>query len=231
MKKKTNIGSIVALGALLFVGGISLTSVTVTETQLNAEVREDSITPVVEKYIQMPGFFDSAKTFVLNINSPGGSVYQEEYLINMLTQSKSRIVTKVPSFAASAATSIFLAGDERLIGKDAVLMFHEVRIMVAGEVITYTDLKTLLEDGYFSNMKSQHFVNMELAQQVKDLLGRNLKAIVENIDKTHERHIKYLMERTGLDRETIEAEIVIPNVDKELNAEDALRLNIATGVL
>lgn len=231
MKKLRRIPEILAVGAFVLVGALAFTMPKTVEVQLNDEVNAKSVTKIVQSYLDMPGRGDPLKTFVLTINSPGGEVYQEEYLVNMLTHSNANIVTEVPNFAASAATSIFLAGKIRLMSEDAVLIFHEVRIFVAGHILTFTDLKNLLNDDFFSDPNSANFLDFKLAKFIKALIGKDLKDVVKSLEKTHERHIAFLMSRTGLSRDVIEKEVIIHNVDKEIHLKDALRLNIATGVL
>ena len=78
------------------------------------------ITPqyVMEKLSEIP----KDQTPVIRINSPGGSVFDGIAIYNLL---KSRgVKTIVDGVAASIASIIFLAGDEREMSEGSVLMIH-----------------------------------------------------------------------------------------------------------
>lgn len=62
---------------------------------------------------------------VVRINSGGGSVWEGVAIYNALKQHKGNVITVVDALAASAASVIALAGDERLIGTGAMFMIHE----------------------------------------------------------------------------------------------------------
>lgn len=87
----------------------------------------------------------SAKTFVrdlqaldvdtitLRINSPGGDVFDGVAIYNTLRDHDARVTVKVDGLAASIASVIMLAGDERIIGDGAQVMIHEPWTMALGE--------------------------------------------------------------------------------------------------
>lgn len=65
-----------------------------------------------------------ADTIKVRINSPGGSVFEGTAIYNALADHKAKIITQVDSLAASMATIIALAGNERRIYKNAQFMIH-----------------------------------------------------------------------------------------------------------
>jgi ATP-dependent protease ClpP protease subunit len=66
-----------------------------------------------------------AATIEVRINSPGGDVFDAVAIYNALRNHGSKIVTQVDGLAASAASLIFMAGDEREMGAGTFLMIHD----------------------------------------------------------------------------------------------------------
>lgn len=60
----------------------------------------------------------------IRINSPGGDVFQANAIYNALVRSEAHKVTVVDGIAASAASYIFQAGDERRVAQNATVMIH-----------------------------------------------------------------------------------------------------------
>lgn len=85
----------------------------------------------------------------VSINSPGGSVFDGFAMYNALKTSKAKIVTTAMGVAASAASVVFMAGDERIIPEDAYLMIHAPwggAVGGAGEMRDYADLLDKIND-------------------------------------------------------------------------------------
>lgn len=60
----------------------------------------------------------------VHISSEGGYTSEGLAIYNLLKQSKAKIVTYCDGFACSAASLIFMAGDERVMGIASALMIH-----------------------------------------------------------------------------------------------------------
>ncbi len=60
------------------------------------------------------------------INSPGGAVSEGAAIYTALCRHKAKVITHCDGFGCSAASVIFMAGEERYINKLAQLMIHEV---------------------------------------------------------------------------------------------------------
>lgn len=74
------------------------------------------------------------KDVVVNINSYGGDVFAGFEMHNMLREYKGKVTTKVTGLAASAAAFMYLAGDERQIGENGMVMFHPAATWAHGFV-------------------------------------------------------------------------------------------------
>lgn len=62
------------------------------------------------------------------ITSPGGRVDIADMYLAAISDSKAKIITRAIGECASAATTVFLAGDERLCDPGAYFMFHNVQM-------------------------------------------------------------------------------------------------------
>ena len=68
----------------------------------------------------------------VNINSPGGSMFEGIAIYNMLREYEGAVTVKVMGMAASAASIIAMAGDTVEIGRAAFLMIHNCWIVAIG---------------------------------------------------------------------------------------------------
>jgi len=72
------------------------------------------------------------KDVVVNINSPGGDVFEALAIYNLLREHEGKVTVKVLGLAASAASLIAMAGDEVQIGRAAFLMVHNSWVIAMG---------------------------------------------------------------------------------------------------
>lgn len=66
------------------------------------------------------------------INSYGGEVAEGLAIYNALKRHKAKVVTYCDGFAASIASVIFMAGDERIMSESSLLMIHNAWTMAMG---------------------------------------------------------------------------------------------------
>ena len=69
---------------------------------------------------------------VVQINSPGGDMYAGIAMYNMLKEHKGKVTVKVLGIAASAASIIAMAGDERELLTGAQIMIHNAWSIIVG---------------------------------------------------------------------------------------------------
>lgn len=67
------------------------------------------------------------KPIHIHITSAGGSCYDGWQIVSTIENSITPIYTYVEGYAMSMALPIFLAGDKRILGKYASLLYHELR--------------------------------------------------------------------------------------------------------
>ena len=68
----------------------------------------------------------------VNINSPGGDMFEGLEIYNLLREYEGRVTVKVLGLAASAASVIAMAGDDVQIGRGAFLMIHNCWVYAMG---------------------------------------------------------------------------------------------------
>ncbi len=69
---------------------------------------------------------------IVNINSPGGDMFEGLAIYNLLREYEGKVTVKVLGLAASAASIIAMAGDEVQIGRGAFLMIHNCWVYAMG---------------------------------------------------------------------------------------------------
>lgn len=81
----------------------------------------------------------------VNINSPGGDLFDGIAMYNMLREHPARVTVNVMGMAASAASVIAMAGDEINMGLGSFIMVHNSWGMVVGNRHEMTAAATLFE--------------------------------------------------------------------------------------
>lgn len=82
---------------------------------------------------------------VVNINSPGGDVFEGIAIYNRLREHPGKVQVKVMGLAASAASIIAMAGDEVQIGEASFLMIHNAWVMAVGNQFDLREVADFLE--------------------------------------------------------------------------------------
>jgi len=85
------------------------------------------------------------KDVVVNINSPGGDVFEAATIYNLLAQHKGNVTVNILGLAASAASVIAMAGDTIKISKIGFLMIHNAWSIVMGNKDDMREAADMLE--------------------------------------------------------------------------------------
>ncbi len=114
----------------------------------------------------------TAKTITVRINSPGGDVFDALAMFNALQSHKAKIITRVESLVASAASVLVLAGKEVQAYKNTMMMIHDPWGLIAGNQYDLRDFADILEK-ISSNMVDIYASNSnvgkrEIIQMMKD---------------------------------------------------------------
>lgn len=81
----------------------------------------------------------------VNINSPGGDMFEGLAIYNLLREHEGEVTVKVLGLAASAASVIAMAGDTVQIGRAAFLMIHNAWVLAIGNRHDLRDIADTME--------------------------------------------------------------------------------------
>ncbi|MGM1186214.1 head maturation protease, ClpP-related [Serratia liquefaciens] len=81
----------------------------------------------------------------VNINSPGGDMFEGLAIYNLLREYQGQVTVKVLGLAASAASIIAMAGDDIQIGRGAFLMIHNCWVVAIGNRHDFSAMVEYLE--------------------------------------------------------------------------------------
>lgn len=87
----------------------------------------------------------TAPVIRVEINSPGGNVFDGIAIYNALRTHPAKIVTRVDGIAASIASVIAQAGDHRIMVDSSQMMIHNAWGMVVGNKTDLEDMASILE--------------------------------------------------------------------------------------
>lgn len=86
------------------------------------------------------------KDVTVYINSPGGDMFEGIAILNRLREHSRKVTTKVLGLAASAASVIFLAGEDRQVATSAFLMIHNCWTCAVGNRHQFRDYADDMEE-------------------------------------------------------------------------------------
>lgn len=81
----------------------------------------------------------------VNINSPGGDMFEGLAIYNLLREHKGEVTVKVLGLAASAASVVAMAGDNIMVARASFLMIHNAWILAAGNRHDFREYADYLE--------------------------------------------------------------------------------------
>jgi ATP-dependent protease ClpP protease subunit len=112
-----------------------------------------------------------AKDVEVLINSPGGDFFEGIAIYNLLREHPHKVTVKVIGLAASAASIIAMAGDERMVAKSGFLMIHNAWAVVIGNRHDLDGAASVLEE-----------FDGAMAQLYADVSGMTKKAAAKMMD-------------------------------------------------
>lgn len=85
------------------------------------------------------------KDVTVNVNSPGGDMFEGLAIYNLLREHKGEVTVRVLGVAASAASIIAMAGDRIEIARAGFLMIHNCWVMAVGNRHDFRDVADTME--------------------------------------------------------------------------------------
>jgi len=94
----------------------------------------------------------------VEINSPGGDVWEGVAIYNALRNHPAEIVTRIDGMAASIASVIFQAGDRRIVHASSQMMIHNAWGMTVGDHQDHADMVGILrqQDNVIAGIYAAH---------------------------------------------------------------------------
>jgi ATP-dependent protease ClpP protease subunit len=87
----------------------------------------------------------TAPSIRVEINSPGGDVWDGVAIYNALRNHPAQVTTRIDGMAASIASVIFQAGDRRIVHASSQMMIHNAWGMTVGDHQDHADMVTVLQ--------------------------------------------------------------------------------------
>ena len=132
--------------------------------------------------IAIDQFNDDRKAYreiYLHIQSWGGYVHTALGTASAIVDSESPVTTIIEGVAASAATIIAIAGNDRRIRKNGCMMIHEIYGTLTGK-------KSVIDDDY---------INLQnLEKRVLDFFKERTNLSVKKLEKMFKRELEYSAE-------------------------------------
>lgn len=162
-------GSVKALdNTIHFYGDVS----TITCAELNRLLRE------TDSKLQQSAVVINNPTYTpiihLRINSYGGELLAGISTVDTIRSLKSKVWTYVEGNAASAATIISVSGDRRFIGKNSLMLIHQLSAFVSGT---------------FEQLSDEHENNKRLMDIIKNIYKQYTKFPMKELDAILKRDI------------------------------------------
>ena len=88
---------------------------------------------------------DDVAEIQVRVNSPGGEVWEGMAILNMFRAHRAKITTVVDGLAASAASFIVAAADERVMSPGTQMMIHDASAFAAGDADEMDKARRMLD--------------------------------------------------------------------------------------
>jgi ATP-dependent Clp protease protease subunit len=95
----------------------------------------------------------SNEDITVNIQSNGGNIESGNTIIEMMLNSKCKIITKGYSSICSMAFLIFIAGEKRIISRFSTIMFHEAYYTFGNSPIKGSYIKDYIKQSEFERIE------------------------------------------------------------------------------
>lgn len=106
------------------------------------------------------------KPVTVYINSPGGDMFEGIAIYNRLREHSQSVTTKVLGLAASAASVIYLAGEQRQVASSAFLMIHNCWTYTVGNRHVLRDIADDMEE--FDSAMAELYAETS-GQEIEDM--------------------------------------------------------------
>lgn len=145
----------------------------------------------------------------VHINSTGGAVAEGLAIYNVLKNSGIKVTTYCDGFACSAASVVFMAGDERVMNEASLLLIHNAWTYTQGNAADFRkaaeDLDTITQASVKSYMRHVNISEEELKKMMSEetwisaedakKMGFATKVLEEKVDEVNQSAMQNIRER------------------------------------
>ena len=145
----------------------------------------------------------------VHINSTGGAVSEGLAIYNVLKNSNMKVTTYCDGFACSAASVVFMAGDERIMNEASLLLIHNAWTYGQGDAaefrkqaddldkITQASVKAYMRNVNISEEELKNMMNVETWVSAEDAkkMGFATKVLEEKIDEANQSAMQNIKEK------------------------------------
>lgn len=111
------------------------------------------------------------KDVTVNVNSPGGDMFEGLAIYNLLREHKGKVTVKVLGVAASAASVVAMAGDDIQIARAGFLMIHNAWVYATGnrnDLREYADTLEPFDRAMADIYAARAGIELKAAQKMMD---------------------------------------------------------------
>ena len=145
----------------------------------------------------------------VHINSTGGAVAEGLAIYNVLKNSNMKVTTYVDGFACSAASVVFMAGDERIMNEASLLLIHNAWTYGQGNAADFRkqaeDLDKITQASVKSYMRHVNISEEKLKEMMDDetwiaaddakTMGFATKVLEEKTDEANQSAMQSIKEK------------------------------------
>ena len=145
----------------------------------------------------------------VHINSTGGAVAEGIAIYNVLKNSGIKVTTYCDGFACSAASVVFMAGDERVMNEASLLLIHNAWTYAQGNAADFRkeaeNLDTITQASVKSYMRHVNISEEELKRMMSEetwisaedakKMGFATKVLEEKVDEANQSAMQNIRER------------------------------------
>src|SRR6056300_483254 len=116
---------------------------------------------LLKKMAELVGYVPQIRVHIM---SEGGDVFSGLNMMNVLEKSRVKVTTIAQGSCCSAATFVFLGGSERLMGKNAYLLIHQISTEFWGN---FQELKTEMKstEKFMNMLKKMYFSKTKIPEK------------------------------------------------------------------
>lgn len=166
----------------------------------------------------------------VHINSTGGAVAEGLAIYNVLKNSNMKITTYCDGFACSAASVVFMAGDERIMNEASLLLIHNAWTYGQGNAaefrkqaedldkITQASVKSYMRHVSISEEELKEMMDKETWISAEDAkkMGFATKVLEEKVEEANQSAMQNIKERLLSPQAVLEAKEIKIITAKEI---------------